>query len=103
MKNILTICFSILATGLLFSCKKNVSKITYEGGTAPVVTTSATNVALEPGSEANTAIVLNWTNPNYVFSTGVSSQDVSYTLEIDTAGGNFSSGKKYTTVVSKEL
>src|SRR5262249_27932830 len=62
-----------------------------------------TAVTLEPGLEANTAIVLKWTNPDYTFTTGVSSQDVSYTLEMDTLGGNFSSSKKYTTVISREL
>ena len=35
------------------------------------------------------AIKLSWTNPNYQFNTGISSLDVDYNIEIDTAGANF--------------
>lgn len=103
MKHNLSILLSSFLLLILFSCKKEENKIYYEGATPPVLTASATTVALEPGSEANTAIVLNWTNPDYKFTTGVNSQDVTYTLELDTLGGNFSSSKKYTTVIAKEL
>jgi len=96
MKNIKFFLIAFLVIGSLISCKKNISTIYYEGGTPSVLTTSSTNVTLEPGQESNTALTLNWTNPNYQFSTGLSSQNVSYTLEFDTLGGNFSSGKKYT-------
>ena len=85
------------------SCEKEENKIYYEEGTPPVLTASATDVSLEPGLEGNTALALNWTNPNYRFSTGVSSHDVTYTLEIDTAGADFSSSKKYTSVIAKEM
>jgi len=102
MKNRLSILFSSLLI-LLFSCKKEEAKIYYEGGTPPALTASATNITLEPGLETNTALVLNWTNPNYQFSNGSNSLDVTYTLEMDTLGANFNSSKKYTTVISKEL
>lgn len=96
--------FSILLASFLLlafiSCKKQETKDYYEGGTAPKLTASTSTVTLEPGQEANTAITLNWTNPDYKFTSGPSSQDVTYTLEIDTLGGNFSSGKKYTTTVT---
>lgn len=96
--------FSILlAMVLLFACKKVENKIYFEGGSAPVLTASTTTVRLEPGEENNTAIRLNWSNPEYKFTTGISSQDVKYTMEMDTLGGNFSSGKKYTTVFAKDL
>src|SRR5688572_5044478 len=94
--------FSISLVGIC-SCEKDEHKIYLEGGTAPVLTASTTDVRLEPGEEANTALVLNWTNPNYQFTTGLSSQDVTYTFEMDTSGANFSSSKKYTTVIAKEL
>jgi len=96
MKNIKLFLITFLITGLLVSCEKNVSTIYYEGGTPPVLAASASNITLEPGQESNTALTLNWTNPDYKFTTGLSSQNVSYTLEFDTLGGNFSSGKKYT-------
>lgn len=88
---------------IMLSCKKEENKIYYEGGTPPALGASTTTVSLEPGQEANTAIVLNWTNPDYKFTTGLSSQDVTYALEMDTLGANFSSSKKYTTGVSKDL
>jgi hypothetical protein len=102
MKNI-KLFFTLLSTGILFSCERNVSAISYEGGTPPVISVSPSNVSLEPGNEANTALVINWTNPDYKFSTGPNSHDVTYTLEMDTLGANFASSRKVSTVISKEL
>ena len=94
--------FSISLSGII-SCEKDEHKNYLEAGAAPVLTASTNNVRLEPGEEANTALVLNWTNPDYQFTTGLSSQDVTYTLEMDTLGANFNSSKKYTTVIAKDL
>jgi hypothetical protein len=93
----------LLAMVSLFACKKVENKIYFDGGTAPVLTASTTTVRLEPGEENNTAIRLRWTNPEYKFTTGISSQDVKYTMEMDTLGGNFSSSKKFTTVFAKDI
>lgn len=103
MKNILGLCFSFLVAGIFSSCKKNVSTIYYEGGTAPVLSASVSDVSLEPGNEANTAIVVSWTNPDYTFSTGLSSHDVSYTIEMDTLGANFGSSRKVSSIVARDL
>lgn len=104
MKKLLTYTILAFAATLVFvACQKEENKIYFEGGTPPVLTASTTNVQLQPGLETNTAIALNWTNPDYKFTTGVSSQDVTYTLEIDTLGGNFKSGVKYSTVIAKDL
>src|SRR6266498_2061599 len=102
MKNKLLVILSFVLV-IVWSCKKEENKIYYEGGNPPTLSTSTTTVTLEPGSEANTAIVLKWTNPDYKFTTGLSSQDVNYTLEIDTLGANFSSSKKFATVIGKDL
>jgi len=102
MKNITKLFFTILIAGVFFSCDKRVSVISYEGGNPPNLRASTTTVSLEPGQEANTAIVFNWTNPDYKFTTGLSSHDVNYTFEMDTAGANFNSSIKYATVISKE-
>jgi starch-binding outer membrane protein SusE/F len=103
MKNIFgLLAFSIFIFGIN-SCKKAENKDFFEGGTAPSLSASTSAVTLEPGLEANTAIALTWTNPGYMFTTGVSSQDVTYSLEMDTLGANFSSTKKVTTVIAKEL
>ena len=87
----------------VIGCNKVENKIYFEGGTNPVISASTQDVKLEPGEEGKDAITFRWTNPEYRFTTGISSQDVSYTLEIDTVGGNFKSGAKYTTVISKDL
>jgi hypothetical protein len=92
----------LLAVTGFFSCKKVENKVFYTGGTASVVTSSTNAVRLEPAEEKDLAITFNWTNPNYQFTTGLSSQDVSYSLELDTLGGNFASTNKYATTIAKE-
>jgi hypothetical protein len=103
MKTMYKISFLLFAVAGFAACKKVENKVYFEGGTAPQITASTTNVRLEAGEEANLAIRFNWTNPDYKFTTGISSQDVTYTLEIDTVGGNFKSGARYTTVIAKDL
>src|SRR6266498_3442635 len=103
MKQISQLLFSLLLLLVISSCKKAENKIFYEGGTPPTLASSTTNVNLEPGLEAQTALVLNWTNPDFIFTTGLSSQDVTYTIEMDTLGANFGSSKKFTTVIAKDL
>lgn len=104
MKNIfkpLIVLFLFVA--VISSCKKEETKIHFEGGTAPVLSGSTTAVRLEPGEEANEAIKFSWSNPDYKFTTGGSSHDVSYLLEYDTLGANFSSSKKQSISISKDL
>jgi len=103
MKNIFgLLAFSVFLFGIN-SCKKAENKDFFEGGTPPSLSASTSTVTLEPGLEANTALVLKWTNPDYMFTTGISSQDVTYTLEMDTLGANFSSNRKVSTVIAKDL
>lgn len=87
------------------SCKKEENRINLTGGVAPEATSS--NV-IEPAGfnfigSASNAVTLNWTNPNYTFTTGVTSLDVAYTIEIDLMGANFTSSNKKQLVVSKDL
>ena len=104
MKNIFKPLIALFfVAAVVSSCKKEESKIYFEGGTAPVLTGSTNAVRLEPGEEANTAIIFSWTNPDYKFTTGGSSHDVSYLLEYDTLGANFSSSIKQSISVAKEL
>jgi starch-binding outer membrane protein SusE/F len=105
MKNILKILFSSMFLAVtFFSCKKDEIKIFYEGGTAPVLKASSTSpMVLNVANRNNTALTLNWTNPGYRFTTGVSSQDVTYILQMDTTGSNFTNPKKYEKSISKEL
>lgn len=103
MKSYVTKFSLLLALVSFFACKKVENKISYESGSTPLLTASTAAVKLEAGDEAKTAISFNWTNPEYRFTTGISSQDVKYTFEIDTLGGNFKSSKKFTTVFAKDL
>ncbi len=89
--------FSFVLAGLLLlaSCKKVENKVVFKGGTAPVLSASINNggvIPLATATKNNTAIVFSWTNPDYMFNTGVSSQNVSYTLQVDLPGASFSSG-----------
>lgn len=101
MKTILKISLFLLIG--FAACKKVENKIYLESSAAPVFTASTTTVRLEPGEEANVALELRWTNPDYKFTSGPSALDVSYLLEIDTVGANFKSATKYSATVSKDL
>jgi hypothetical protein len=105
MTNLIKTISCILLTALIFSaCKKEITQVSYVNGTAPALTASSTNaMVLNIADKNNTAITFNWTNPNYQFTTGISSQDVSYTLQIDTAGANFESPFLKEQVIAKDL
>jgi starch-binding outer membrane protein SusE/F len=84
----------LAASGLivLASCNKSNSSVIFEGGTAPVLASTASDSISLPLSDTTaTAVTFSWTNPSYQFSNGISSLNVSYYLELDTVGGNFSS------------
>ncbi len=104
MKNIfkLIVTASLLLPGF-FSCSKDEHKDYYLGGTAPALTSSTNAPVLSYATADKVAFQLNWTNPNYGFTTGTSSQDVSYLVEIDTAGAKFTNPQKQTVSVSKDL
>ncbi len=104
MKNRLLISLSSFLLVYFWSCKKEENKIYYEGGTPPALTASSTApLVLTDANKNNFAIKFNWTNPDYKFTTGISSQDVVYTLQIDTTGANFGSPVKQEVVISKDL
>lgn len=78
-------------------CKKDENLNYFEGGIKPVLSTTLANNSILPLSDATKDDVLfdlSWTNPNYKFTTGISSQNVQYSIEIDSAGKNFNSSKK---------
>lgn len=103
MKHIPQLLFSSLLLLTICACEKAENKVFFEGGTPPSLSSSTTNVVLEPGLESQPAVAFRWTNPDFKFTTGLSSQDVTYTFEMDTLGANFGSSIKYSTVVSKDL
>lgn len=105
MKNMIKLLFSSLFLVVAFiSCKKDENKIYFEGGTAPVlIASSSTPLVLNIANKNNLALKFNWTNPGYRFTTGVSSQDVTYILQFDTTGANFTNPKKFERAIAKDL
>ena len=87
----------------LFSCKKDDSLDYYQGGTAPVLTLTDSGAALTSANKALNSLSLSWTNPNYQFSSGISSQNVNYQMEMDTLGSNFTNPKMFVQTVSNNL
>ena len=86
------------------SCKKDENKIYLQGGTAPVLSANTDqSVTLLQANESQQAVKFTWTNPSYKFTTGESSQNVTYVLEMDTAGANFASSGKKTYSLTSDL
>lgn len=93
-----------LGLATLASCKKDQSIDYFEGGTAPVLNSSATDsIHLAYATSKENAVTFSWTNPNYTFASGISSQDVSYLLEMDTLGAKFTNPNRQQINISKDL
>jgi hypothetical protein len=103
MNNIIKLVFTFLIAGVFVACEKKISEITFEGGTAPVLSANKSTVNLSFATRDQEAVRLMWTNPEYQFSTGRSSQNVTYTLEIDTTGASFSNPKKKVITISSSV
>jgi len=105
MKNISKLLsFSFLLAVLLTCCKKDENRIYFEAATAPVLTASVqVNIPLGYTTSGDEAVTLSWSNPEYKFTTGISSQNVSYLIEIDTAGANFTNPARQSVSVSQNL
>jgi starch-binding outer membrane protein SusE/F len=105
MKYIKSIILTALAAIAFMSCEDvEDDRVILKGGTPPVLTVSSTNeLVLTKAQENFTSIQFSWTNPGYEFSNGVSTHDVTYTLQIDTTGSNFSNPKMASVNYSKEL
>lgn len=94
----------VLLAMLLVACDKDEKQVYFNGGTAPALTANQTDsIPLSFINKDNQAVKLSWTNPEYQFSTGVSSQDVTYLLEIDTTGANFTNPARQSVSVSRDL
>lgn len=106
MKKIFLKPIIIIAAGsLLFtSCKKDETEVTYNGGTAPVLSASAADsIPLPITDTTGNAVTFSWTNPNYQFSDGISSLNVTYYLQVDTTGANFKSANMQTVAINSDL
>jgi hypothetical protein len=105
MKNIINVLFCVVALiFVLASCEKDEHKIILESSTVPVLTASSTSPMVLTGANGgNVAIRFNWTNPDYKFTTGNSSQDVTYTLQVDSTGSNFTNPSMQEVSIANDL
>ena len=105
MKNrIKFLAYSILLATVFVSCEKEINSVMYLGGTNPALTANnLTPIVMAKANENKVWNTFTWTNPNYQFSTGISSQDVTYTLQFDSTGSNFTNPALQEIVVAKEL
>ncbi len=109
MKNIVKQLISVVVVlALLASCKKDENKISVEASTPPVLTatplvTLGANTTLLQTDSLKPFMKLSWTNPAYRFTTGISSQNVNYVLQIDTTGSNFTNPNKKEVSISQGL
>jgi hypothetical protein len=106
MKRYLNKIMLTAASGLLLfsACKKDEAKVYYEGGTPPVLTSTAVDTIPLPVTDTTAfAVTFSWTNPNYQFSNGISSMNVTYYLQVDTVGANFTSPNMQTVAINSAL
>ena len=104
MKNKLLTIISFLLLVFSWACKKEENKIFFEEGTPPVLSASKTgNIPLSFANKDLEAVKLSWTNPDYRFTTGPSSQGVTYQVEIDTTGANFTNPQRKILSISNDL
>jgi hypothetical protein len=105
MKTTLSKLFMLSMAVVLFgSCKKDDARDYFQGGSAPVLSADVSGtIPLSYNNRSNEAVMLSWTNPNYQFTSGISSQDVAYLVEIDTTGANFTNPARQSISVSKDL
>ncbi|GAO41002.1 SusE domain-containing protein [Flavihumibacter petaseus] len=89
-------------TGLLlagmFSCKKDISQTFKTDGTAPDVTLSPQTLELSESTASDTVETISWTRADFGYSAAVS-----YTVEIDLAGGGFAAPKSVNTGTVPQL
>jgi hypothetical protein len=83
-----TMTYSLLML-LFVSCKKDETKIVAGNGTAPVLTATQSTLVLDSANAKKDAVVFNWTTSSFNYSAGVS-----YAVQIDVAGNNFSGPKE---------
>lgn len=97
---------TVVVTTLFTACKKDENQLLFQGGTNPVLTANRANnstINMSYVNRSEEAVKFMWTNPDFKFNTGLSSQNVNYTIEMDTTGKNFKSPKLSTFSVSQDL
>jgi hypothetical protein len=106
MKNILKFIYAASLVIAFASCKKVGDLPLYSAGIRPTLAASATNIAPAATDSDKAALTLSWTDAMHA----TSAANVKYTIEIDSAGKNFSNpftkiitGALNTTFTAKDL
>lgn len=93
-----------LVAAYSFACKKEDKLVMLENSTTPVLAASVTGpIVFDKAKADSNAIIFSWNNPDYNFNTGISSHNVSYLLEIDTTGSNFTNPMRAQVAISQDL
>lgn len=105
MKKIATLFLgSLILAGTFSSCSKDENQVFLEDAATPVLTANkTTTIPLSFVNQGQEAVSFAWTNPDYLFTTGVNSQEVTYLFEMDTTGANFTNPKRKQLSIAKEL
>ena len=86
MKNIFKLVFTATVLMAFAACKKAADLRVYTNGNRPTLAASATILAPAAADSNKVALILSWSDPLYATSAAT----VKYTIEIDSAGKNFS-------------
>ena len=97
MRSILRLLFVALGISGFLACEKMDALPFYKSGNAPQLTASTTTIAPVAADSNKVALTLEWTYPEHATDTS----NIKYTIEIDSAGKNFS--RAYTKVVTDSL
>ncbi len=101
MTRLLKYLFSATAgISLMVACNKVDDLPFYAPGTAPVLTSSSTDLSPTAADSTNDVVTFTWTDPAY---TGTDSSKVKYVVELDSAGRNFADAETYTVTGNRSL
>ncbi|MFN9898552.1 MAG: SusE domain-containing protein, partial [bacterium] len=95
-----------MAIVLFAACDKEGDQVKLIGGSSDITLSisSTADLTLTKAQANFSSLQFQWTNPGYKFSNGVNTQDITFTLQIDSAGGNFANartvGLEYKTALS---
>jgi len=92
MKNLFMVAVAIV---LFAACDKEGDQVKLIGGSSDITLSisSTADLTLTKAQANFNSLQFQWTNPGYKFSNGVNTQDITYTLQIDKDGGDFTGAK----------
>lgn len=97
MKSVMKICsFVLLASLLLWGCKKDETRAILNTGAAPTLAASQPNLVLEQSKAGDTAVTFSWGAVDYGFNDAIG-----YSLQISKGGTAFASATTTEIAVSK--